>query len=92
MNDPRFSSLDARRCYVYSRSDKLVKWEDVEEHADEAERRGYDVRRTKFDATEHVSHMKTDRFKYWTAMERLWNSSRAKDQQSKERLETSESE
>lgn len=90
LNDPQFSPLDARRCYVYSKSDKLVKWEDVEEHADEAKRRGYDVRWEQFDATEHVSHMKTDRVKYWSAMERLCNSSRAKDHRSEKRLERSE--
>lgn len=83
LNDPQFSLLDARRCYVYSKSDKLVKWEDVEEHADEAERRGYDVSREKFDESEHVSHMKMDRVKYWGAMERLWTSSRLRDQQVK---------
>ena len=86
LNDPQFSPLDARRCYVYSKSDKLVRWEDIEEHTDEAERRGYDVTREKFDASEHVSHMKMDRVKYWSAMEQLWNSSRAETQQSKERL------
>lgn len=90
LNDPQWSPLDARRYYVYSKSDKLVKWEDVEEHADEAERRGYHVRREEFDTSEHVSHMKMDRVKYWSAMERLWNSSRAEDQQPKGRLVSSE--
>lgn len=86
LNDPQLSPLDAQRCYVYSKSDKLVKWEDVEEHADDAERRGYHVRREKFDGSEHVSHMKMDKVKYWSAIERFWNSSSAKDQQSKENL------
>lgn len=86
LNDPQISPLDARRCYVYSKSDKLVRWEDVEEHTDEAEKHGYDVRREKFDASEHVSHMKMDKVKYWSAMEQLWNSSKAEAQQSKERL------
>ena len=91
LNDPQVSPLDAKRCYVYSESDKLVKWEDVEEHAYEAGRRGYDVRREKFDASEHVSHMKMDRLKYWTAIEQFWNSSSSEDRQLNGRFEKSES-
>lgn len=81
LNDPQLSLLDAKRCYVYSKSDKLVKWQDVEEHANDAERRGYHVTREEFHASEHVSHMKLDRVKYWSAVERVWNSSRVEHRQ-----------
>lgn len=74
LNDPLVSPLETRRCYVYSKCDKLVKWEDVEDHADEAERRGYEVTREKFEASGHVSHMRMDRVKYWNALEAFWES------------------
>lgn len=74
LNDPHLLQLEAKRCYVYSKSDRLVKWEDVEEHADGAARRGYDVTMEKFEASEHVCHMRMDPVKYWGTLEKFWHS------------------
>ncbi|KAB8233494.1 hypothetical protein BDV23DRAFT_159487 [Aspergillus alliaceus] len=57
-----------RRCYVYSDADELVDWRDVERHADEAEAKGWSVRREKFVGSQHVSHMKYDPERYWGIM------------------------
>lgn len=71
LNEPRVLSLKTKRCYVYSRADKLVKWTDVEEHIDEAARQGYDVIRKEFHGSEHVSHMRMDKVKYWSVLESI---------------------
>jgi hypothetical protein len=39
-NDRKCFEEGMRRCYVYSKGDRIVKWEDVVEHADEAESMG----------------------------------------------------
>ena len=54
-----------RRCYIYSDVDELVDWRDVERHADDAEAKGWKVRREKFLGTDHVAHMKVDPERYW---------------------------
>lgn len=74
LNDPHVLQLEAKRFYVYSKSDKLVKWEDVEEHADGAARQGYDVVMEKFEESEHVCHMRMDQVKYWSTLEKFWES------------------
>ncbi|KAL4890527.1 hypothetical protein BDV59DRAFT_184132 [Aspergillus ambiguus] len=59
-----------RRCYVYSDSDELVHWKDVERHADDAESKGWLVHREKFLGSPHVAHMKTDPDRYWSLVAR----------------------
>ncbi|PLN78766.1 putative indole-diterpene biosynthesis protein PaxU [Aspergillus taichungensis] len=54
-----------RRCYIYSDVDELVDWRDVERHADDAEAKGWKVRREKFLGTDHVAHMRVDPERYW---------------------------
>lgn len=53
------------RCYIYSDADELVNWLDIEAHAVEAQRKGWVVRREKFDGSPHVSHMRADPQRYW---------------------------
>ncbi|KAJ5440108.1 uncharacterized protein N7458_011106 [Penicillium daleae] len=54
------------RCYIYSDSDELVDWRDVEEHATESEASGWVVRREKFQGTPHVGHMRAQPERYWS--------------------------
>lgn len=63
---------EARRTYVYSEADRLVSWRDVERHADEAEKKGFAVRRERFDGSEHVAHMRSDPDRYWRAVRETW--------------------
>ncbi|KAI9931500.1 hypothetical protein ASPWEDRAFT_25626 [Aspergillus wentii DTO 134E9] len=54
-----------QRCYIYSDIDELVDWKDVEDHALEAESKGWVVHREKFQGSPHVSHMRSDPARYW---------------------------
>lgn len=56
------------RCYLYSRSDALIKYQDVERHARKAERRGVPVLLTTFEQSVHCHHVREDREKYWSAV------------------------
>lgn len=54
------------RCYIYSDSDDLVDWRDVEKHASESEVSGWVVHREKFQGTPHVGHMRAQPERYWS--------------------------
>jgi hypothetical protein len=53
------------RCYIYSDTDELVDWRDVESHAVNAEAQGWAVRRELFRNSPHVAHMRTEPDRYW---------------------------
>ena len=61
-----------RRCYVFSKGDKIVKWEDVVEHADEAESMGWSVEKEVFEGSGHVGHLVADSDRYWRIVRKLW--------------------
>jgi hypothetical protein len=62
-----------RRCYVFSKEDKIVKWEDVVEHADEAESIGWSVGEEEgFERSGHVGHLVQDSDRYWRIVRKLW--------------------
>ncbi|MCJ1292606.1 hypothetical protein MMC34_004158 [Xylographa carneopallida] len=73
LNDPDLISVKAIREYIYSKADRLVWWKDVEDHADEAEARGYQVRKEMFENTGHVAHMRLEYEKYWSEVAALWD-------------------
>lgn len=54
LNDPDQAQED-RRLYLYSDVDKLVPRKEIESHADEAEARGFTVRRELFFGSQHIS-------------------------------------
>ncbi|KAL1968003.1 hypothetical protein VTN77DRAFT_2420 [Rasamsonia byssochlamydoides] len=62
----------AERLYIYSVSDNIIDWKDVERHAAEAAARDCVVRREKFEDSPHVSHLKRHRQRYWDAVTRAW--------------------
>ncbi|KAJ5824994.1 hypothetical protein N7447_007334 [Penicillium robsamsonii] len=53
------------RCYIYSDTDDLVDWRDVESHAVNAEAEGWAVRRELFKSSPHVGHMRAEPDRYW---------------------------
>jgi hypothetical protein len=53
------------RCYIYSDTDELVDWRDVERHASDSEACGWVVRRERFQGSPHVGHMRTAPDRYW---------------------------
>lgn len=66
--------LPAQRqiCYIYSKTDKIIDSEDVEEHATEAEREGLRVNRVVFERSAHVAHLIDDPEKYWNTVKKTW--------------------
>jgi hypothetical protein len=60
------------RCYVYSREDDMVVYEDVESHANRAEKKGWRVRRERFEGSKHVGHMVVDKQRYWRIVRTVW--------------------
>jgi hypothetical protein len=71
LNDPVFFPLSANRVYLYSPTDVMVGWRDVERNAKEAEDSGYRVQLVKFDESKHVGHMMEDPERYWGSIEAL---------------------
>jgi hypothetical protein len=65
----------ARRCYIYSDADESVKAKDVEDHVDEARRKGWVASAEKFRGSPHVGHMRLDSAKYRKIVEELWDRS-----------------
>ncbi|KAK4139926.1 uncharacterized protein C8A04DRAFT_32567 [Dichotomopilus funicola] len=66
------AQAELRRTYVYGEGDKLVDWRDVEAHAAEAERKGFMVRREKFEGSAHVAHVRVDADRYWRVVTETW--------------------
>ena len=63
----------ARRCYMYSDTDDIILKEDVEDHAKEAEAKGWTVDLVKFQGSTHVGHFKHDPKQYLEKIERTWS-------------------
>jgi Eukaryotic protein of unknown function (DUF829) len=72
LNNKQLFSVEATRMYAYSKADRLVWWEDVEEHAKTAEGLGWEVEKVKFEGSAHAGHILEDREKYWDAVKRTW--------------------
>lgn len=74
LNNEEFFGKEARRCYVYGENDQMVNWWDVEEHAGEAEMKGWRVGRVMFRRTEHCGHLIGDKNceRYREILERVW--------------------
>ena len=79
LNDSKHVSKVARKCYVYSDKDHLVYPEDVEANADQAEAKGYMVRRERFVGSPHVSHMRVDGRRYWGIVRSFWEEAGGED-------------
>ncbi|KAK3293751.1 uncharacterized protein B0H64DRAFT_419411 [Chaetomium fimeti] len=73
LNDAGARRAEVRRTYVYGPADRLVHWRDVEDHAEEAVRGGFAaVRRERFEAGEHVAHLRVDAGRYWRVVRETW--------------------
>ncbi|KAF2673457.1 hypothetical protein BT63DRAFT_421605 [Microthyrium microscopicum] len=65
LNDPSLFPTSAPRVYVYSKTDDMVRWQDVESHAAEAATKGWSVKTDRFEESKHVGHMVVDAQRYW---------------------------
>jgi hypothetical protein len=64
------NEAEVRRVYVYSEEDTLIAWKDVEAHATEAKRKGFEVRLERFERSAHVAHVRRDERRYWQIVRR----------------------
>ncbi|KAL0940585.1 uncharacterized protein CTRU02_203348 [Colletotrichum truncatum] len=72
LNQPNLLQNELRRVYVYSKEDRMVDWEDVERHAEEASKIGFKVEKERFEGSPHVAHARLDSVRYWGAVRGLW--------------------
>ncbi|KAJ6109951.1 hypothetical protein N7486_002186 [Penicillium sp. IBT 16267x] len=72
LNDTAAVVKGTRRCYIYSEKDEIIGWEAVEEHAKDAERKGWSVEQVRFQGSSHVGHLKQDPELYRQAIVRTW--------------------
>ncbi|KAL4791334.1 hypothetical protein BDV19DRAFT_370631 [Aspergillus venezuelensis] len=63
----------ARRLYVYSTKDEIVRWEDVEEHLENGRSRGYCVVGVRFDTGQHCALVAADEEVYWRSIQQAWD-------------------
>ncbi|KAM6504054.1 Eukaryotic protein of unknown function (DUF829) domain containing protein [Amanita muscaria] len=76
INQPQFLpwlQKSSPRLYIYSTTDDLVPWQDVESHAKDAERTYSNVSKERFEGSMHVSHLKHDPDRYWRIVQDAWN-------------------
>jgi len=81
--DPDLFSLSIPRCYMYSKLDPLIAWEDISEHVCMAIEQGSDVLEYVFETSGHVDHAKVDPSRYWSGVLLVWQRSQEKARASK---------
>jgi hypothetical protein len=74
-NDPA-RVREACRVYIYGPADRITSAKGVERHADEAEARGFRVRREVFDGSGHVAHARKHADRYWRVVSQNWEEAR----------------
>ena len=55
-------------------------WRDVEDHADDAEARGWVVRREEFGGSMHVAHARVDEGRYWGIVKAVFDAAQSYQQ------------
>jgi hypothetical protein len=73
LTNPTYFDPDAPRCYLYSKGDSLISWEDVHEHAEESIEAGISVTEVLFESSGHVEHAKEEAERYWDAVDATWS-------------------
>ncbi|CAI6070927.1 unnamed protein product [Clonostachys chloroleuca] len=70
-NDPS-KVRERRRVYIYSDTDPVVSHLDVEAHADQAEKNGFEVYKEPFAGSGHIAHVREDEARYWEIVRSIW--------------------
>lgn len=73
--DPKFFDLQAPRCYLYSKGDALIAWQDIYEHAGESMEHSGCVTEVIFEHSDHVDHARQEPSRYWDAVVTVWHQS-----------------
>lgn len=72
--DPELFDQNAHRCYLYSKADQLIAWQDVCQHAGMA-MQGAAVSQVVFEDSAHVAHARSEPGRYWGAVSAVWKMS-----------------
>lgn len=59
-------------CYIYSKSDTLVNWKDVQDHADKSKSLAIPVESVCFSKSRHCRHTQENSELYWKSITNLW--------------------
>jgi len=70
--DDDTSDTQGRVCYLYSKADRMCQWTDIQEHADLARDKGWQVVEVVFDGSGHCAHLAKDEQAYSDAVRGLW--------------------
>ena len=58
--------------YLFSKGDRMIEWTEVEQHAEEARRKGWKVKEVIFEGSGHCAHLTMDRRRYVEAINSVW--------------------
>lgn len=73
LNDPALIDASSKRLYIFSRSDGMVRWQDVVEHCKIARENAFVASFEEFRGSLHVAHMVKDPQRYWHLIKHLWD-------------------
>ncbi|KAF9694306.1 hypothetical protein EKO04_007949 [Ascochyta lentis] len=73
--DPQLFDLRVPRCYLYSKKDALIAWQDVYEHAGESMEHSGAITEILFEESGHVEHARKEPNRYWDAVTTVWQQS-----------------
>ncbi|CAG9995695.1 unnamed protein product [Clonostachys byssicola] len=71
-NNEKYEAKGARKLYLYSKEDDLIGYEDIEIHAAEAAKLGWQMDLEMFEGSGHVGHMRAHAVQYWKAIQDSW--------------------
>ncbi|KAI9039422.1 TMEM53 family protein [Aspergillus affinis] len=69
----RNAGVGGNICYLYSKADRMTDWRDVQDHAEDARLKGWNVQEILFEGSGHCAHIAQDATKYSAAVEQVWN-------------------
>ena len=58
--------------YLFSKEDRMINWADIEEHAEEARRKGWTVKEVLFEGSGHCAHVAMDERRYIGTVNSVW--------------------
>lgn len=67
-------------CYISSKTDVMVDWRDIADHAKMAREKGWDVKELIFEDTAHCNHFAKHENEYSDKLRRLWEGGRLSDE------------
>lgn len=77
--DPVLFNLKVPRCYLYSKADAQIAWQDVYEHAGASMLHSGRVTEVIFENSSHVDHARKEPERYWDAITTVWQQAQEKE-------------